>query len=119
MKYQVLIINNETKEERLTKYNSLEWNIGSEFWWTEGNMSCDCNRMIQFKIAGNEDVTEEDKMGDCSEGKFSVPYAILENGEKIELDSKYLKDVRIFIGDKELLEPIDVNKRIKLGIKEM
>lgn len=43
----------------------------SVFNWEENNYSCDCNRLLFFKRAKNEE-TEEDFDKECSNGKFSV-----------------------------------------------
>lgn len=82
--YQVAIKNNETGEIRLCNIN-LEWLEHSDFWWTEGNMACDCNRSQEFARAGNE----SDPNVDCNvdENKYSVLYALLTDGKKINLEN--------------------------------
>lgn len=40
-----------------------------EFWWSEGNAGCDCNRSLFFYRAIGEDEPEEPE---CGEGRFSV-----------------------------------------------
>ena len=42
-----------------------DWN---QFWWEEGNASCDCNRKIFFCGALKEEWDELE----CSNGKYSV-----------------------------------------------
>lgn len=37
-----------------------EWNDGSEFWWTEGNFGCDCNRFMEFERAGPSYTAEDE-----------------------------------------------------------
>lgn len=46
--------------------------VFSEFWWTDGNAGCDCNRRLFFCRARDEDDPEPDDPGQCSNGKFSV-----------------------------------------------
>ena len=43
MKYTVTLRDNETGEVRDFPV-PYDWKDGSLFWWSEGNMSCDCNR---------------------------------------------------------------------------
>jgi GH43 family beta-xylosidase len=40
----------------------------SDFIWSEGNYSCDCNREIFFCLARDESETNED----CGESRYSV-----------------------------------------------
>ncbi len=51
--YTVAIRNNETGEIRMCAQD-LERGAGSDFWWTDGNMACDCNRALTFARVGNE-----------------------------------------------------------------
>lgn len=41
----------------------------NEFWWAEGNASCDCNRRLFFARARGEDDSEK---AECSNGLYSV-----------------------------------------------
>ena len=91
MRYSVLIRNNETGEERLYPLcKEVPWGDGSYYWWTEGNMSCDCNRHMSFLRAGGpgpvDDPHWNDVDRDCGDGAYSVPYAVLEDGTRIALD---------------------------------
>ena len=52
----------------------------SVFNWEENNNSCDCNRLLYFKRAKNEE-TEEDWNVGCSDGKFSVNLKNKNDGE--------------------------------------
>lgn len=81
MPYTVLIRKNETGEERLRRID-LDWGEGSEYWWQEGNMSCDCNRANEFlrvKGAGNLDHP-------CGFAAYTVPWAELPDGTRVEID---------------------------------
>jgi hypothetical protein len=81
--YKVAIRNNKTKEIRLCDSGS-SWNEHSDFWWLEGNMSCDCNRHLLFERAGGrEPELEECK---CSDGMYSVLYAEMPDGTRIVLE---------------------------------
>ena len=44
------------------------WDEGSEFWWAEGNMSCDGNRAADFAQAGGEPIPEHV----CGDAAYSV-----------------------------------------------
>jgi hypothetical protein len=86
MPYQVLIRNNATGEERLYT-DEHDWNDVGDYIWTEGNYGCDCNRSIFFgRAAGLE--PEEVDLAECGESAFSIPYVILPNGERVEIDSE-------------------------------
>ena len=45
MSYTVTMLDTETNEERSRDFvgENYQW-PRDEFWWTEGNMGCDCNR---------------------------------------------------------------------------
>ena len=43
---------------------------GSEFWWSQGNYSCDCNRYLEFERAGGHEPDIDD--GACGEGAYRV-----------------------------------------------
>ena len=68
------IRNNATGEIREFETDEILTN-GSEFPeifnWEENNYSCDCNRRLFFKRAGNEE-SQEDWNVECTDGKFSV-----------------------------------------------
>jgi len=59
---------------------SVPWHSASQFWWTEGNFACDCNRELEF------DALEEPRDGACGDERFCVPVARLEDGSYVELD---------------------------------
>lgn len=46
-----------------------------EFWWTEGNMGCECNRHLEWFRANDLDVGDEEF--DCNYGKPKRYYVIL------------------------------------------
>ena len=81
-----LIKNNKTGAERI-KSCDLDWFEGDEgnslFWWTEGNMGCDCNRALAFARAADED---EPKNPSCGDTGFSIPWLELSDGRKILID---------------------------------
>lgn len=79
MKAAFVIVNNATGEIR--RYAD-EWHDGSEYLWTEGNYACDCNRALFFAAAALDDEPERS----CGETAYSVPFAILENGEIMDVD---------------------------------
>lgn len=80
--YQVAIRNNSTKEVRVIDYDC-EWQEHSTYMWVDGNFSCDCNRHVFFMGEENDEHAVDI---DCSDGKYSCLYAILEDGLKIDLE---------------------------------
>ena len=54
-----------------------DW-VWHEYWWKEGNASCDCNRELFFLRSRGEDEPEETE---CGEGKYSVRCSDNETGE--------------------------------------
>lgn len=49
-----------------------------EYWWKDGNASCDCNRELFFLRARDEEEPDEPE---CGEGKYSVRCSDNETGE--------------------------------------
>lgn len=87
-KVKILIRNNETGEivERLCDFtgNHPE-DIDGEinyFWWSEGNMSCDCNRGMEF--SRSKKINEENIPDyECGDDRFSIQIVQLSNNEII------------------------------------
>lgn len=79
MGYTVSIKNNDTNEIR-DCFIDVPWDESSLYWWTEGNMSCDCNRSIIF----NDWI---DMNFECGEEQYSVLAAKLEDGTIIPIES--------------------------------
>lgn len=80
MAYKVAIINNRTKEMRFW-HSTDDWDDESDvFYWTEGNMSCDCNRRFKFNGVADFDHSS------CGESEFSCPFVQFEDGSRVELD---------------------------------
>ena len=50
------------------------------FNWSDNNYSCDCNRLLFFNRAGNEE-KEEDWNVECTDGRFSVNLKNKKDGE--------------------------------------
>jgi hypothetical protein len=80
--YKVAIKNNLTEEIRLCEMD-LDWEDHSEWWWTEGNMGCDCNRELFWRRSNEEHPDLEDVK--CGDDRFSVLYAELPDGTRIEI----------------------------------
>lgn len=89
MTYEVEIRNNSTGEIR-TRYMDLNWD-GSLYWWTEGNMGCDCNRELEWVRAGGPGPADDPHWNnldpECGESRFTVLRAILEDGTVVPIDS--------------------------------
>lgn len=73
--YFVDIRRNADKTVRRYPMTALSWDEGSGFWWSDGNMSCDCNRKLYFARA----VGEEAENPLCGETAYSVR-CLAENG---------------------------------------
>lgn len=76
VKIDAHIRDNATGEIRI--YHSQEpfwdehlWKGWNQFWWEEGNGSCDCNRTSMFRWAVNV-VEPEDEELSCTDGHYSV-----------------------------------------------
>lgn len=67
MPYKVKIIRTEDNKESFMNYD-YEWD--SDYWWSEGNMSCDCNRYLEFErgLRNNPNV----KKVICSKIKYKI-----------------------------------------------
>lgn len=91
MKYKVLIRKNATGEERFYSMDDIEWDESSEFWWTEGNFGCDCNRGSSFLRAGGPGPADDPHWNsadfECGDTAYTCLYAVLEDGTRIELDA--------------------------------
>jgi hypothetical protein len=86
MPYTVAIRKNETGEVRQYR---IDWDWETEdgddtYWWTEGNYGCDCNRHLCFERAAESDPDFEEAK--CGDGKYSVLYADLPSGERVQID---------------------------------
>lgn len=53
--YYVEITHIASGETRRMKQKDILWGEGSEYWWSEGNFGCDCNRADEFYNRENED----------------------------------------------------------------
>lgn len=91
MSYQVLLRKNSTGETALAPYE-LDWHKASVFWWTEGNMSCDCNRALEWQRATAppppDDPFWNNFERECGHGAFTAIHAVLEDGTIVPLDKQ-------------------------------
>ncbi len=82
--YIIAIRQNSSGNVALCEQDSA-WDDDAEYWWTEGNMACDCNRAIQYDRANG--VIIDDVMAyKCGDGQYSAVFAELEDGTKIILN---------------------------------
>ena len=85
--YKVAIRNNATGELRIATMDVPD--DGATFWWKDGNMSCDCNRELEWLRAGGQHEEAEKVFKSetvCSTGRFTVPYIELRDGKRLEID---------------------------------
>lgn len=77
MSYFVKIQDNKTKEIIVHEENR-DWEEHSDFWWTEGNMSCDCNRQRFFEPGGH---ASDHAIGfPCGDTRYSIIDITAEDG---------------------------------------
>ncbi len=81
--YIVLLKNNETGEERKIHHDE-DWDDGSNYLWTEGNYSCDCNRHLFFERSIGRRPDKEEMV--CGDIKYTAVYAELPDGTRYVLD---------------------------------
>jgi hypothetical protein len=55
---------------RVAHWKDWAWDDGSDYWWGEGNYSCDCNRAGVFADAGGEQRAVEDKQ--CGDSGYTI-----------------------------------------------
>ncbi len=78
----------------ITRESHIKWDwyrdgMSDEFWWTEGNFGCDCNRRMEFRRAGG-DPEIEDSPCSPNEGPqaYRVTHAILDDGTRVDIDGE-------------------------------
>lgn len=79
------LLNNATGEVRRYRddYFTIDEDGASEFMWTEGSRSCDCNRALWFARANGEPDPED---RECGFEAFTAIRAICDGGEIVELE---------------------------------
>jgi hypothetical protein len=89
MRYTVVLRRNADGESRRVEGYG-EWRDGTEFWWTEGNFGCDCNRWAEFERAGGHEPDDDDwaDVPGCLNDPplYTAIKAILEDGTEMPLD---------------------------------
>lgn len=92
--YKFNVRDNRTGEVRLYDMNC-EWFDHSEFFLTEGNFGCDCNRGQSFARAGGmteeeiDALTDDDGQNDafpCGLERYTIIDAILSDGRVVKID---------------------------------
>lgn len=61
----------------------VKWEDGSEYWWTDGNMGCDCNRHLEFNRALGKEPDEDIA---CGSKNYLVTKVIIEDGSVVLID---------------------------------
>jgi hypothetical protein len=79
--YHVAIRKNETGEVRMYRHD-MAWDDSSMYQWTDGNYGCDCNRELFWHRANGD----EAEAISCGSTDFTVLYAELPDGTRIEID---------------------------------
>ena len=80
--YDIVVRKNATGEERVYQCG-LDWLDHTEFFLTEGNFGCDCNRGICFERANNP---KWDGDRPCGHDTYTIPRVILSDGRKVPID---------------------------------
>lgn len=70
MPFEVTIIRN-SDGATVVYIDEADWGEGSEFYWNEGSMACDCNRAVEFHRARGEEIPDRDGTT-CGDHRFSV-----------------------------------------------
>lgn len=85
--YTARIIDTATGDARDYRMENMLEPEDGDFWWTEGNFACDCNRGASFLRASGVEVGEDD-FPDCNVGpnRYRVPYLMLDDGRKVLID---------------------------------
>jgi hypothetical protein len=81
--YDVQIRCNATGKIRVYHEDS-PWLESSEFGWTEGNYSCDCNRRLFFERAGGGDPDLDETR--CGDRAYTVIKVIFPDGTERAID---------------------------------
>jgi hypothetical protein len=91
MPYTIEMRKRSTGEVRSCKCDG-EWDDNSEFYWLEGNASCDCNRHDYFQDFGRVqcDSTEYTDGFPCGDVEYTATKVILDNGTEIILEDESL-----------------------------
>ena len=82
MKYRVHITRTADGVTRICP-QPYDWSKGDHddsSWWADGNMSCDCNRELEFARSADEDEPDVS----CSDGRFKIYIIELEDGTIIK-----------------------------------
>lgn len=86
MKYVIRLRDNTTGEVRDCPQDHDGYDAESiEFYWTDGNFGCDCNRRWEFQRAGGEG---EDENPPCDNERYTAIEAVLEDGTRVPLDTR-------------------------------
>lgn len=86
MKWFVSIIDTETGRLAVVEDESdLDDDVFVYLWSDGGNFSCDCNRASFFARARGE---PEPVDPPCGDSRYRAPYAISEDGRRLELDGE-------------------------------
>jgi len=87
MAYTVLIKNKKTGETSQTKMK-LDWEEGSDYWWSEGNFGCDCNRSDVFMEGLGHKSWADIECCAIGENVYEVVWIKLDNGEIVYRDNE-------------------------------
>lgn len=91
MTVRVAIRDNRSGETRVYTNPDDTWWRHSEFFWTEGNFACDCNRDLVFKWAAGIDTDQEDEDDDepCGDDHYSILWVDPKgNGERYWIEGE-------------------------------
>lgn len=78
-----IIIRNNTTEEIVSLYHPYPFN---NFWLTEGNYGCDCNRSMEFQRA--KGIKEESIVAaECGYDLYDILWVVMNDGMTLPVDA--------------------------------
>lgn len=84
----VAMLDTQTGERRVVRWEGMPWFEHSDFFWSDGNFGCDCNRAI---VWDDERANPEQPNLDrpCGEGRFLLCILSAETGRELYRDDSY------------------------------
>jgi len=74
--------------EEAEKVYEYEWEDGSDYWWSEGNFSCDCNRYLEFLRAKGQDPALDEAVCNSGDNRYEVVSITCPDGQVVYRDNE-------------------------------